>query len=176
MSTQNSAVVEDYDPSFRPLGLKKAAGQTIVAQVTAIEKEHLSFVKDRLIKKQGWNPSRADEVRIEFLRFISLSFVNKGMHAPSAEVDEFWHAFLLFTREYHEFCQRHFGKFVHHVPEHSGDIQALDMSLMATQTRTLLGRMFPDYSREIWGEFGICSKGGPSSSKNCGIIIPNAQI
>jgi hypothetical protein len=35
---------------------------------------------------------------------------------PSKLVDEAWHEFLLFTREYAEFCQRAFGRFLHHQP------------------------------------------------------------
>jgi hypothetical protein len=31
-------------------------------------------------------------------------------------VDEMWHTFVLFTREYTEFCQRHFGRYLHHAP------------------------------------------------------------
>jgi hypothetical protein len=31
-------------------------------------------------------------------------------------IDEMWHTFLLFTRPYQAFCQRHFGFFLHHRP------------------------------------------------------------
>ena len=32
-------------------------------------------------------------------------------------VDWMWHTFALFTLDYAEFCHRHFGRFLHHVPE-----------------------------------------------------------
>ncbi len=35
---------------------------------------------------------------------------------PSQAVDEAWHEFILFTREYREFCQKAFGRFLHHTP------------------------------------------------------------
>jgi len=35
---------------------------------------------------------------------------------PSQIVDEAWHEFILCTREYTEFCQRAFGRFLHHTP------------------------------------------------------------
>jgi hypothetical protein len=38
------------------------------------------------------------------------------MHAEMSEFDDMWHTFLLFTREYHEFCQHYFGDFFHHHP------------------------------------------------------------
>ncbi len=31
-------------------------------------------------------------------------------------IDEMWHNFILFTKEYHNFCQQHFGKYFHHLP------------------------------------------------------------
>jgi len=35
---------------------------------------------------------------------------------PSQVVDDAWHAFILFTRGYHLFCKRAFGRFLHHTP------------------------------------------------------------
>lgn len=31
-------------------------------------------------------------------------------------IDEMWHTFLLFTPVYAEFCEHHFGRFIHHLP------------------------------------------------------------
>lgn len=36
---------------------------------------------------------------------------------PSKVADIGWHTFILFTREYAEFCDRVAGHFIHHVPE-----------------------------------------------------------
>jgi hypothetical protein len=35
---------------------------------------------------------------------------------PSQVVDVAWHEFILFTRNYHEFCRRALGRFLHHTP------------------------------------------------------------
>lgn len=40
-------------------------------------------------------------------RFVSM---------PSKAVDDAWHAFILSTRAYREFCERAFGRFLHHTP------------------------------------------------------------
>ncbi|MEL6868036.1 MAG: hypothetical protein AAFP19_26670 [Bacteroidota bacterium] len=29
-------------------------------------------------------------------------------------IDEMWHTFILFTKEYHDFCMKYFGRFLHH--------------------------------------------------------------
>ena len=35
---------------------------------------------------------------------------------PSQAVDDAWHEFILFTRQYNKFCQGAFGRFLHHTP------------------------------------------------------------
>lgn len=35
---------------------------------------------------------------------------------PSQAVDDAWHEFILFTRQYDKFCQGAFGRFLHHTP------------------------------------------------------------
>lgn len=36
---------------------------------------------------------------------------------PSKTVDEAWHEFITYTRDYADFCQKAYGKFLNHVPE-----------------------------------------------------------
>ncbi|MFE4855630.1 glycine-rich domain-containing protein [Streptomyces sp. NPDC056670] len=36
---------------------------------------------------------------------------------PSEQVDEAWHSFMLDSIPYHHFTSRHFGRYIHHVPE-----------------------------------------------------------
>lgn len=31
-------------------------------------------------------------------------------------IDEMWHNMILFTKEYHSFCEKHFGRYFHHLP------------------------------------------------------------
>jgi len=40
----------------------------------------------------------------------------KMVAMPSEAVDIAWHEFLLFTKEYQEFCNRGMGRFLHHTP------------------------------------------------------------
>jgi hypothetical protein len=35
---------------------------------------------------------------------------------PMRLLDEMWHTFILFTREYTEYCMTHFGFYIHHAP------------------------------------------------------------
>lgn len=40
----------------------------------------------------------------------------KYVSMPSQVTDDLWHEFILYTRNYHEFCRRAFGRFMHHTP------------------------------------------------------------
>ena len=44
-----------------------------------------------------------------------LNFVC-GVYPEMQEIDDMWHTFILFTKEYAEFCQKYFGEFMHHAP------------------------------------------------------------
>ena len=41
-------------------------------------------------------------------------------------LDEMWHCFLVFTREYHEFCETRLGHFIHHIPLTSKETAEFD--------------------------------------------------
>lgn len=47
---------------------------------------------------------------------ICNSAGRKMVAMPSQAVDDAWHEFILFTRNYQAFCQRAFGRFLHHTP------------------------------------------------------------
>lgn len=40
----------------------------------------------------------------------------KMVSMPSQVVDVAWHEFILFTKEYHAFCKKSLGRFLHHTP------------------------------------------------------------
>jgi hypothetical protein len=50
--------------------------------------------------------------------YLALCYLAKGdmLIMPSRIVDEAWHEFILFSREYSEFCPKVFGRFLHHNP------------------------------------------------------------
>mgnify|MGYP001407132647 CR=1 FL=1 len=41
---------------------------------------------------------------------------NRLVAMPSQAVDDAWHEFILFTRQYQQFCDRGLGRFLHHTP------------------------------------------------------------
>src|SRR5687767_9252159 len=51
-------------------------------------------------------------------QFFIAYLMGKKKHVamPSVVADSLWHEFILYTREYHSFCRRAFGRFLHHTP------------------------------------------------------------
>ena len=35
------------------------------------------------------------------------------------EIDDMWHTFLLFTKDYADFCEKYIGKYFHHSPNNN---------------------------------------------------------
>lgn len=51
-------------------------------------------------------------------------FLHKGpVTMPSVSVDELWHEFIIFTRDYHSFCSIVYGEYLHHDPYGKFDIR-----------------------------------------------------
>jgi hypothetical protein len=59
-------------------------------------------------------------VTLEGLRtwyLLCLDAPEEMLGMPSRAVDIAWHEMILMTRTYHHFCERAFGRYLHHTPE-----------------------------------------------------------
>src|SRR2546425_7422020 len=74
----------------------------------------------------------------ELQKFLQVCASSGGIHAPSRALDEIWHTFVLFTKDYGDFCLKRFGRFIHHEPT------AVRMPTAYTRTREIAERMFGD--------------------------------
>lgn len=52
----------------------------------------------------------------EYFQLCRMAGKQRMVSMPSQAVDDAWHEFILFTRNYDTFCQRALGRFLHHVP------------------------------------------------------------
>lgn len=78
-------------------------------------------VTQRISEKLELNKEQAVKLFEDCSKFLWLSETEEKPIAPSPKIDEAWHIFLLFTRDYQEFCQTYFGHFKHHRPLRSED-------------------------------------------------------
>src|SRR5436189_1421812 len=72
------------------------------------------LLKDRIVE----TPEEGEAIFTEVKRWIALIRTDrtKDWEMYSARIDEVWHQFILFTREYIEFCNQFFGAYVSHIP------------------------------------------------------------
>ncbi|URM99322.1 hypothetical protein LUW76_36120 [Actinomadura madurae] len=72
----------------------------------------------RIASESRISTAEAERVLTQALGFLKACALNPGAGlAPSKSVDVGWHTFVLYTREYAEFCYRVAGRFIHHTPD-----------------------------------------------------------
>jgi hypothetical protein len=82
---------------------------------------------DRLTARITAEHHDIDQANAERIMDQALAFLAAaGTHtdeplSPAALVDVGWHTFILYTREYAEFCDRVAGRFIHHAPHDTPD-------------------------------------------------------
>lgn len=80
------------------------------------------FVIERLLKNGVVeSPEEGEFLFREFKRWMQITASDRSRLWPifSLQIDEVWHAFILYTREYTAFCNQHFGRYVHHTPNNA---------------------------------------------------------
>ena len=90
----------------------RVSGRSLVSDVL-FERLVARIVADEQIERQ-----MAERLMDQALAFLRACASNQGRPlSPSRYVDIGWHTFILYTREYAEFCERIAGFFIHHVPD-----------------------------------------------------------
>ena len=80
----------------------------------------------RFTKIYAITEEEANDIFCETLKWLWLSqkvnypfFVDDSISI----IDEMWHNFILFTKDYNDFCKKYFGKYIHHQPTTKEDAQ-----------------------------------------------------
>lgn len=103
----------------------------------------------------------AGRIMEQALAFLAVCAENPGGRlVPSEMVDKGWHAFLLHTYEYNEFCETVAGRYIHHRPTPPGEREpgAPDLGAAITAIREAGYTLDPD----LWDAGARCN-GGPCS-------------
>jgi hypothetical protein len=96
------------------------ASKSDVTRLQVVADYDLWFVEERLRDQGALAPERIPFAVAKFKYFIMLCVLGqRSQYVPCNEVDEVWHAFLLFTKEYMTFCRRIGTGYIHHTPHTS---------------------------------------------------------
>lgn len=73
-------------------------------------------VIEKIQKESNYSKEKAVEIFRDTLRYLYLSVVAEESISPTKMIDMGWHHFILFTKDYEDFCEKYLGQFVHHSP------------------------------------------------------------
>ncbi len=109
------------------------------------------LLKERIVR----STDEAEALFAEVKKYIVLVRTDTSMiwEMHSLRVDAAWHQFVLYTLQYSEFCQRYFGRYIHHSPSNAPEVKragAAPLSPVATfamfrqRYEELFGQPLPD--------------------------------
>lgn len=107
------------------------------------------FLIEKLLKERIVDTATEAELLFrEVKRYIVLAYEDPSLvwRMHSLRVDEAWHQFILFTAQYVDYCQRFFGRYVHHAPSNA------PASELAVSRPTASFSNFQARYRELFGE------------------------
>jgi hypothetical protein len=103
------------------------------------------------------NESVLDEVRVEYIRYMSLTVAHPETTIPTCkEVDELWHAHILCSHQYLEMCAALRVGYIHHNPCLAADAG----TIVGNYNRDTLGlyRRYFGSPHQIWtADQELCS-------------------
>lgn len=83
--------------------------------------------------------------------YAVVLFDPRNLHAVSAVVDPFWHAHVLLTREYDQFCHSIFGTLVHHIPLDPKDTRMVRyVTRLYDYTTETYPKIFKEVDDNVW--------------------------
>ena len=99
--------------------------------VVNIPDENIRYLNERLQTKEEMSVEDALNTIVELENFYTA--VKNGVNGePSEMIDKAWHAHILNTPMYFNFCKAIFGKYLHHLPFWSGNIMSVDTVLVSS--------------------------------------------
>jgi hypothetical protein len=160
-----------WEESVNQEGVAMASARTLV------HPDLFEQLSERVAKEEGVDLVQAERIMDQTLVFLTACASNPGVRLlPSAAIDPGWHVFILFTREYAEFCDRVAGWFIHHEPAigNGGPVGSLADTIEALRATG------HDVDAELWSlatgadcsDEGNCSASGRDGDENQGSRIP----
>lgn len=106
---------------------------------------------DRIEKEEGADSESSQKIMNESLGFLVACAENSGVAlSPSEKVDVGWHTFILYTKDYAEFCENIAGEFIHHEPSDSKEAEQTTEAMTIKDTFDFLQEKGYEVDPELW--------------------------
>lgn len=118
------------------------------------------FLIEKFCADGEFTPDEARELFVECKRFLIAGELLDVSLAPSLHVDNMWHAWILFTMDYTEFCGI-LGPYIHHRPIPKGAPEQPPLDPTVAVMEAAYGELDDRFWPQELGAFGImdCKKG-----------------
>lgn len=130
-----------------------------------IIKYDLSKITGYFSNKESIDIEKSILIEIEMKKYLYLIVKNKTEYGMTGLVDSYWHTFLLFTKEYHDFCNFLGSTYIHHTPailEEEKERNHQDFNCMINDYKIEYGMSLPD---ELWNTSYILKCGGEDNGR-----------
>lgn len=136
-NTSLNEVLQYENPAVVARFKKEFPAKTAVAEVIFKDLLRFFWASKQHEMAKAKNPDPA-------LKFIFI------MDEEMKEIDQIWHVFLLYTRDYMDFCQKYFGEYLHHQPD---IVPLLEKGAVDTTTNFEVNlEKFLNYNLDVLGE------------------------
>ncbi len=139
--------------------LKVAVHDEHLRRLERIETEDYSGVVKKtreILAEQGFGATDAYLARgiYALKQYYAVALLDPAnAHAISAEIDPFWHAHILHSKQYMDFCGETVGEYMHHVPLDRDDpAQMQEIRRLYLFTIRQLKKLFTVVDPEMWTE------------------------
>ncbi len=105
---------------------------------------HNEQVLGRYARKMNLSQAQAYEHWIELMRFLAICAATPRPCTPSNKLDQLWHEFILFTKDYAVFCQEILGVYVHHIPSNCPEVERY------RETLTIMEQAYGPINEQLW--------------------------
>lgn len=123
----------------------------------------LKYISDKLISKYQWSDERANLAIEEYKKYIFLAKNREDgdYNCPPGDVDEVWHAHILYTKNYSRDTREYFGYYLHHTPATGEDIKPYDFESYGNVYNRYFGgndymKMFSEHEKCYNQQCGRC--------------------
>jgi hypothetical protein len=128
--------------------------------LAALEHPAPPFLLTKFAEDEGLDLEQCGDLFEQTKRFLLVGQVLDAHIAPGLLVDKMWHAWILFTNDYHDFCGK-VGGYIHHLPIPQGDAAQPPLEPTIAVMEAGFGPLDERYWPIALGSYGImdCKKG-----------------
>jgi hypothetical protein len=152
------------------IAAERATGRSLISA------ELFDRLVNRVVTSARVDRRFAERIQDQALAFLAACAWHTDITLrPSELVDHGWHAFLLYTREFAQFCDQVAGRFIHHIPD---DTPQPASTPSAGAARTIAAIHAAGYlvDPELWPISATCNSDRCSGSGREGNENTDTQI